>query len=74
MISEEENDRHLAEVLKILKERLDRGDKSALLHAIYFCGCLMNRPLPEWLRFAFWQAYEAQARFDYLHRYESDFY
>ena len=52
MISEEDNDRYLAEILEILKERLEGGDKSALLHAIHFCCCLMNRPLPEWLRFA----------------------
>ena len=64
MISEEENDRYLAEVLEILKERFDRGDKSALLYAVNFCVCLMKRPLPEWLRRAFLNAYEADARFE----------
>jgi hypothetical protein len=58
MISQEDNDKHLAEVLEILKEQFDGGDKSALLYAIYHC-CLMNGPLPAWLRFAFVDAFES---------------
>jgi hypothetical protein len=43
MISEEDTDRYLAEVLEILRQEFDGGDKSALLKAIYY-WCLMNRP------------------------------
>jgi hypothetical protein len=63
MISEAETDKYLAEILDILKERFNAGDKSALLYAIYHC-LLMKRPLPEWLRLTFLHAYEAQARFE----------
>jgi hypothetical protein len=63
MISEAETDKYLAEILDILKERFEGGDKSALLYAIYHC-LLMKRPLPEWLRLKFLHAYEAHARFE----------
>ena len=63
MISEEDTDKYLAEVLEILKERFEGGDKSALLYAIYHC-LLLKRPIPEWLRLEFLHAYEAHARFE----------
>lgn len=63
MISEEDNDRYLAEVLEVLKEIFEGGGKWALLDAIYHC-LLMKRPLPEWLRAAFLHTYEARARFE----------
>jgi hypothetical protein len=63
MISEADTDKYLAEILDILKERFEAGDKSALLYAIYHC-LLMKRPLPEWLRLKFLHAYEAHARFE----------
>jgi len=63
MISESETDTYLAEILEILHERFDNGDKSALLYAIYHC-LLMKRSLPEWLRLAFLHTYEAHARFE----------
>jgi hypothetical protein len=93
MISEEDTDKYLAEVLDILRQKLKDGDKSALLEALYH-WCLMNRPygfveapvedngkpsdeiggvvglpqfrpLPEWLRLAFKDAYErGRARFE----------
>jgi hypothetical protein len=43
MISEEDTDKHLAKILRILQKRSKNGDKSALLDAIYYC-CLMKRP------------------------------
>ena len=58
MTSEEDTEKYLAEVLEILKEKFESGDKSTLLYAIYYC-CLMKRPLPEWLRLAFLASYEA---------------
>jgi hypothetical protein len=63
MISEAETDKYLAEILDILEERFNAGDKSALLYAIYHC-LLLKRQLPEWLRLAFLHAYEAHARFE----------
>jgi hypothetical protein len=63
MISESDTDKYLAEILEILHERFDNGDKSALLYAIYHC-LLMKRPLPEWLPLAFLHTYEARARFE----------
>src|SRR5262245_36627819 len=61
MISEGDTDKHVAEVLEILKAKLEHGDKSALLNAIYHC-LLLKRPLPEWLRLIFLDLYEAHAR------------
>jgi hypothetical protein len=63
MISEEETDKYLAEVLEILKEIFEGGGKWALLDAIYYC-CLLKRPLPEWWRLKFLHTYEAHARFE----------
>jgi hypothetical protein len=58
MISEQDTDKYLAEVLEILKEIFDGGGKWALLNAIYYC-CLLKRPVPEWLQSAFIDAYES---------------
>jgi hypothetical protein len=63
MISEEDTDKYLAEVLEILKEIFEGGNKWALLNAIYCC-LQLRRQLPEWLRLAFLDAYEARARFE----------
>jgi hypothetical protein len=63
MISEADTDKYLAEILDILEERFNAGDKSALLYAIYHC-LLMKRPLPEWLQTKFLHTYEAHARFE----------
>src|SRR5262245_58171422 len=65
MITEEDDDKYLAKILEVLREKLDGGDKSMLLRAIYQC-CLMKRPLPGWLRLAFVDAYESATG-----RYES---
>jgi len=63
MISEEDTDKYLAEVLEILKEIFDGGGKWALLYAIREC-LLLKRPLPEWLRLAFLDAYEGRTRYE----------
>jgi hypothetical protein len=63
MISEEDTDEYLAEVLEILKEIFDGDNKWPLLDAIYRC-LQLRRPVPEWLRVAFLDAYEARARFE----------
>lgn len=53
-----DDDEYLAEILKILKRKFDGGHKAALLMAIRYC-CWMRRPLPEWARLAFLQAYDS---------------
>jgi hypothetical protein len=58
-----DDDEYLAEILKILKRKFDGGHKAALLMAIRYC-CWMRRPLPEWARLAFLQAYESATGFD----------
>jgi hypothetical protein len=63
MISDRETDAHLAGVLEILKQKFEGGEKPALLFAVYHC-LLLKRPLPEWLRLAFLDTYEAHARFE----------
>jgi hypothetical protein len=62
MISQ--GDKNVAEYFeKMLKRQFEAGDKSVLLYAIY--GCLeLRRPIPEWLRVAFLDAYEAAERFE----------
>jgi hypothetical protein len=63
MISEEDTNKYLAEVLEILKKRLEGGDKWALLYAIRQC-LLLKRPLPEWLRLAFLSAYDSATGYE----------
>jgi hypothetical protein len=58
-----DDDEYLAETLKILKRKFDGGRKAALLMAIRSC-CWMRRPLPEWARLAFLQAYDSATGFD----------
>jgi hypothetical protein len=63
LISEEDTDKYLAEVLEILKKILEGGDKWALLYAIHQC-LLLKRPLPEWLRLAFLGAYDSATGYE----------
>jgi hypothetical protein len=64
MISEAETGKYVAEYFeKMLKRVFEAGDKSALLYAIYAC-LELRRPMPEWLRVAFLDAYEAAERFE----------
>ena len=63
MISEEDTDKYLAEVLEILKEIFDGGNKWPLLYAIHQC-LLLKRPLPEWLRLAFLDDYESATGYE----------
>jgi hypothetical protein len=58
-----DDDEYLAEILKILKRKFDGGHKAALLMAIRYC-CWMRRPLPEWARLAFLQAYDSATVFE----------
>jgi hypothetical protein len=48
---------------KVLKRSFEAGDKSTLLWTIYACLDL-GRPIPEWTRAAFLEAYEAADRFE----------
>jgi hypothetical protein len=48
---------------KMLKWQFEAGDKSVLLWAIWSC-LESRRPMPEWLRIAFLDAYDAAERFE----------
>jgi hypothetical protein len=48
---------------EMLKRSFEAGDKSTLLWTIYAC-LDMRRPIPEWVRVAFLNAYEARGRFE----------
>jgi hypothetical protein len=63
MISDKETEEHLAELLGVLKERFEAGDKTALLIALHECF-LLKKPPPEWLRLAFIAAYQASTAFE----------
>ena len=64
MISEAETGKYVAGYFeKMLKRQFEAGDKSVLLYAIYAC-LESRRPIPEWLRVAFLDAYEAAERFE----------
>jgi hypothetical protein len=58
-----DDDKYCSEILEILKQKSDCGNKAAVLLAVYQCA-LMRKPLPEWLRAAFINAYESAARFE----------
>jgi hypothetical protein len=57
------DEEYFLEILEILKQKFDDGNKAALLIAIKHC-LLMNRLPPEWLRWAFVQALDAATAFD----------
>jgi hypothetical protein len=63
MISEEDTDKYLAEVLEILRAQFESGDKSRLLYAIYQC-CLLRRPMPAWLQKAFIDAHNSATGYE----------
>jgi hypothetical protein len=64
MICEEDNDKYAAEYFeRMLKRQFEAGDKSVLLFAIYAC-LELRRPMPEWLRIAFFNACEAAEGFE----------
>src|SRR6266508_5313973 len=63
MTPESETDKHFAKLLGILEQRFENGDKTVILKAIQQCF-LMKRPVPEWLRLAFLQAYDAATGYE----------
>jgi hypothetical protein len=58
-----DDDKHLAQYLKIARKKITSGNKEVLLKAMHEC-LIMKRPLPEWLRLAFIQAYQAAYPFE----------
>jgi hypothetical protein len=57
-------DKNVAEYFeKRLKRSFEAGDKSKLLWTIYAC-LDMRRPMPEWVRVAFLNTYQAAERFE----------
>jgi hypothetical protein len=64
MICEEDTEKYVAEYFeRMLKRQFEAGDKSVLLFAIHAC-LESRRPMPEWLRIAFFNACEAAEGFE----------
>ena len=57
------DDKYVAEYLKIAKKKIEAGNKQVLLKAMHQC-LIMKKPLPEWLRLAFVQAYQSAYPFE----------
>jgi hypothetical protein len=58
-----DDDEYLAEYLKVVKKKIESGHKELLLRAMHKC-LIMNKPLPEWLRWAFIRAYQSAYPFE----------
>jgi hypothetical protein len=58
-----DDDKYLAEYLKVAKKQIESGHKELVLRAMHEC-LIMNKPLPEWLRWAFIQAYQSAYPFE----------
>jgi hypothetical protein len=57
------DDALLFEFLETARQRFAEGDKTALLAAMHQC-LLLNKPVPEWLRLAFVEAYQEATGFN----------
>jgi len=58
-----DDDCYLAEYLAIAKRKFEDGDKAALLKAMHQC-LLLKKPMPEWLRVAFIEAFQSAIAFE----------
>lgn len=58
-----DDDFYIASYLDIAKEKIEGGKKAVLLKAMHEC-LIMRKPLPEWLRLAFVQAYQSAYPFE----------
>jgi hypothetical protein len=61
----------IAAYLKIAKKKIEEGNKEILLKAMHQC-LIMKKPLPEWLRLAFVQAYQSAYPFE-IHSWDEIF-
>ena len=62
-MSDLDDDKCIAEYLEIAKQKFEEGNKTVLLMAMHQC-LLMKKPLPEWLRLAFIEAYQSASAFE----------
>jgi hypothetical protein len=58
-----DDDVYIATYLSIAKQKIEGGNKTVLLKAMHEC-LLLRKPLPEWLRLAFVQAYQSAYPFE----------
>ena len=54
---------HIAEYLEVAKRKFDEGNPAIILMAMHEC-LLLDRPIPEWLRKAFIEAYQSATAFE----------
>jgi hypothetical protein len=57
-MSPRDDDKYLFEYLTVAKNEIESGRKELILKVMHHC-LLMNRPLPDWLRWAFIKAYQS---------------
>ena len=58
-----EDDQFLTDYLEVARQKFEEGNKSVLLMAMHQC-LVMNKPVPEWLRRAFIEAYQSATAFN----------
>ena len=58
-----DDDVYIASYLDVAKRKIESGNKAVLLKAMHEC-LIMRKPLPEWLRLAFLQAYQSAYPFE----------
>jgi hypothetical protein len=58
-----DDDRYIAEYLEIAKQKFGEGNPAIILMAMHEC-LLLDRPIPEWLRQAFIEAYQSATAFE----------
>ena len=58
-----DDDVYITSYLEIAKQKIEGGNKAVLLKAMHEC-LIMRKPLPEWLRLAFLQAYQSAYPFE----------
>jgi hypothetical protein len=57
------HDDHLFECMEIARQKYEEGNKAVLLMAIHLCF-LMKKPVPDWLRLSFIEAYQQATAFN----------
>ena len=58
-----DDDKYIAKYLEIARQKHEEGNKAIVLLAIHQC-LIMKKPLPEWLRLAFIDAYQSATAFE----------
>ncbi len=57
-----DSDKYIEEYLEIARQKFEEGNKAVLLMALHQC-LIMQKPVPEWLRLSFIEAYQSATAF-----------